>query len=83
MFMRPRITKIGENTVAHIFGDVAAILLDQSRAGAMIGADDPPQVLGIELCRESGRANEVAEHDCKLPALRLARSHIRCGRSLG
>ena len=34
------IAEIGEHAVAHVFGDEAAVALDQRRAAAMIGADD-------------------------------------------
>ena len=38
VFVGLRITKIGEHAVAHIFGDKAAVALDEFRAAAMIRA---------------------------------------------
>src|SRR5215469_14671657 len=37
----------------------------------MVGADDPPQVLGVESGRECGRPHQVAKHDRELAALGL------------
>jgi len=51
MLMRLGIAEIGEDAIAHILGDEAAVALDQFGAAAMIGADDPMQVLGIESGR--------------------------------
>jgi len=42
MFVRLGITEIGQHAVTHIFGNEAAVALDQRRATALIGADDPP-----------------------------------------
>ena len=39
MFMRLWVAEIGENAVAHVFGDEAAIALDQFRAAAVIGGE--------------------------------------------
>jgi hypothetical protein len=62
MLMRSGIAEIGENAVAHVFRDEATIALEQFRAAAMIGADDAPQVLGVELSRKRGRADQVTKH---------------------
>ena len=40
MFVSLRIAEIGKHTIAHVFGDKAAIALDQLTATAVIGADD-------------------------------------------
>jgi hypothetical protein len=44
----------------------------------MIGSDDPAHILGIELCRERRRSDEIAEHDRQLPA--LGQVHLLKGR---
>ena len=44
----PRIAEIGEHAVAHVLGDEATVAFDQFGATAVIGADDLPQLLGIE-----------------------------------
>ena len=49
MFMRLGIAEISENAVAHVLGDKPAIALDEVGATAMIAADDPTQVFGVEL----------------------------------
>jgi len=48
MLVRLRIAEIGEHTVAHVLGHEAAVALDRFGAAAMVGADDPPQVLEVE-----------------------------------
>ena len=64
-----RKAEIGENAVAHEFGDETVIARDHARAGVLIGADHLPHILGIEPRRQRGRAREVAEHDRQLAAL--------------
>ncbi|MGA7489125.1 MAG: hypothetical protein WBW74_19555 [Xanthobacteraceae bacterium] len=74
------IAEIGEHAVAHVLGDEPAVALDQRRAAAMIGADDPSHVLRIEPLRHRSRAHEVAEHHGELPPLGIIRVRTR-GRS--
>src|SRR5208337_5244233 len=50
-------TEIGENAVAHEFGDEAVISRDDARTSVLIGADDVTHVLGIELRRYRGRTD--------------------------
>ena len=61
--------EIGEHAVAHEFGDEAVVARDHAGNGVLVGADDPPHVLGIEPRRKRGRADEVGEHHGELPAL--------------
>ena len=78
VFVGLRIAEIGEHAVAHVFGDEAAVALDQLRAAAMIGADDLAHVLGIEPRRHRGRADEIAEHHGELAALGGVCRRRRC-----
>ena len=88
VFMSLGIAEIDQYAVAHILGDKPAVAFDDRRAAAMIGADDLPQVLGIELGRKGGRTDQVAEHQCELtafsgvPGRRRDRSprRLRCNR---
>jgi hypothetical protein len=48
MLVSLRIAEIREHAVAHVLGDKSAIALDEASAAAMIGADDPSKVLGVE-----------------------------------
>jgi hypothetical protein len=57
--MRTGKAEIGENAIAHELGHKAVVAGDDARAGVLIGADDPPHVLGIEPRRESRRADEM------------------------
>jgi hypothetical protein len=61
--------EIGEHAITQVFGDVAAIALDEIRAACVIGGDDPAHVFGIEPRGERRRTDEIAEHDGQLPAL--------------
>jgi hypothetical protein len=80
VFVRLGIAEIGQDPVAHIFGDEAAGLGDEVFAEPMIGADDLAHILGIEPRRQRGRADEVDEHYGQLPPLRESSSRSRLGR---
>jgi hypothetical protein len=54
------VAEIGENPVAHVFCDEAAIALNQFSATAMIGGNDAPQILGVEPGRQRRRARKVS-----------------------
>ena len=77
---RLRIAEIDQHAVAHVFRDKAANAGDRRRDNAMIGADDLTQILGIELRRERGRADQIAEHHRQLPPLGVAPRCECCGR---
>src|SRR5215469_16567385 len=64
-----RVSEIREHAVAHVLRYKSAGLSDLFSAAAMVAGDDLPHVFGIEASGESGRADEVAEHDGNLPAL--------------
>jgi hypothetical protein len=46
--MRTGKAEIGENAIAHEPGHKAVVTGDDARAVVLIGADDPPHVLGID-----------------------------------
>ena len=52
-----------------VLGDESTVALDQLHAAPMIGSNDAPQILGVELGRKCGRAHEIAEHDRELPPI--------------
>jgi hypothetical protein len=81
VLMRPRIAEIGQDPVAHVFGDKAVIARDDARNGILIGAELLPQFLGVESHRQRRRADEVAEHHRQLPPLGGVLRHRtgRCG----
>jgi hypothetical protein len=68
VFMRMGKAEIGQNAVAHEFGDEAVVPRDHAGARVLIGADDLPHVLWIEPRRKRRGADEVAEHDGELAA---------------
>ena len=71
--MGSRIAEIGQHTVAHVFRDDAAEAGDLRGATGMVPVDEFTQILGIDLGRQSGRSDEIAEHQSKLPAFGAAR----------
>jgi len=54
LLMRGGPAKVGEQTIAHVLGDVSLPALDDLSAALTIGAHERTQVLGIEPCRELG-----------------------------
>jgi hypothetical protein len=75
--VRLRIAEIGEDAVAHVFGDEPAEPGQHPCDRLMVGVDDGPQILGVEPRREFGRAGEVAEQDGQLAPLRFGRNGRR------
>jgi hypothetical protein len=73
VFVGPRIAKIGEHTVAHVFGDKPAGALDDRGDAAMVRTDHFAQLLGIEPRRQCCRTRQVAEYHRQLPAFGLRR----------
>src|SRR5215469_6019204 len=61
-----RVSEVRQHTVSHVLRDEAACLDNLLGAAAVIRANDLAQVLGIEASGESGRADEIAEHDREL-----------------
>ncbi len=80
--MRLRIAEIGEDAVAHVFGDKPAEPGQNRGDGLMVGGDDGAQIFRVEPRRQLGRAGQVAEQDGKLTPLSLGGNRRR-GRSRG
>jgi hypothetical protein len=78
VLMRPRVAEIGEDAVAHEFGDEAVVARDDPGAGVLIGTELVAQFLGIEPGRQGRRADKIAKHDCQLPSLGF--NSESCGR---
>src|SRR5215472_8231210 len=64
-----RVSEVREHAIAHVLRYKSAGLGNLFGAAAVVAAHDFPHVFGIETSGESGRADEVAEHDGNLPAL--------------
>jgi hypothetical protein len=69
ILMRGRIAEIDQHAIAEVACDKAAKTPHLCRHLAVISGNHCPQILGIELRRECGRADEVAEPDGHMPAL--------------
>jgi hypothetical protein len=63
------VSEVREHAVAHVLRYKSAGLGNLFGAAAVVAADDLPHVFGIEASGESGRADEVAEHDRDMAAL--------------
>ena len=70
VLMGMRIAEIDQHAVAEILRDGAVEAADQLGGTAVKGGDDGLQILGIEPVRQRRRADQVAEHDGELAALR-------------
>jgi hypothetical protein len=68
VFVRLRISEVNQDPVAHIAGDKPARDLDNLCYAAMVGTDDPAQILGIKPRGQRRRADQIAEHHRQLPA---------------
>jgi hypothetical protein len=62
VLMRLRIAEIDQHPVAHIFGDKAVEAADRLGDGAVVVADQLPQILRVKPRRERRRADQIAEH---------------------
>lgn len=71
--MRLRVAEICERAVAHDVGDESAKVVDRLVHAAVKGPDHLANILGIVLCRQRGRADQIVEHHRELPPLGLMR----------
>jgi hypothetical protein len=63
-----RIAEIDQHAIAHIPTDEAIESGNDFGDGAVIGGDDPPQILGIKASGELRRADQIAKHHRELAA---------------
>ena len=71
VLVRLGVAEIDKESVAHESGDIPAHLSDHRGARTLESADHVAQVLGIELDRQSRRADEIAKKDGQLSSLGL------------
>jgi len=64
-----RIAEQHHEPVTELFGDMAAHPRHRRRGGIEIGADEIAPFLGVKLCGNAGRINEIAEHHREIAAL--------------
>ncbi len=79
VLVRYRPTEIGQDAVAHELRHMALEPGDLAGHGVLVGAQDVAHLLGIQLRRERGRADEIDEHHSQLAALRLAGGRASLG----
>jgi hypothetical protein len=65
------IAEVDEQPVTHVPGDGPPEVPNRPVGDVLIGAQNVPQLLGIEPRSELGRPDQVAEHHGDLPALSL------------
>ena len=69
VLMRLWIAEIHQDAVAHVAGDKPAKALDNLCDAAVVGADDPAQILRIKPRGQRRRADQIAEHHSQLAPL--------------
>ena len=80
VLMRPRVAEIDQNAVTHVLGDKAIELGDHFGDGAVVGADQLPQILRIKPRCERRRADEIGKHHRQLAAFGVGGSRCIRGR---
>jgi len=80
VLVRLGVAEIDEESVAHVSGDIPAHPSHHRGATNLESADHVAQVLGIELARQSRRADEIAKKDGQLTPLGLG---LRQGKGRG
>ena len=70
VFGRIDVTKVSNYAVALKLGDEATACLDPLAAAPQKRAQDVTDILGIEFGEQSGRTDQIAEHDRELATLR-------------
>ena len=71
VLVRMRIAEVSKDAVAQVLGEIAVVARDRAGAGVLIGTHDVADVFGIGTGGEFGRADEIGEHYCELPALAI------------
>jgi hypothetical protein len=71
--MSHRKAKVEKKTVTQELSCVSFIALNDFRADVLVGPYHVPVLFGVELGREAGRIDQVAEHDRQLPSFRVRR----------
>src|SRR5215510_3658453 len=71
IFMRLGIPKVHEQSIPKELGNMSLIALDDFRTCRLISTNDFPVLFGVELRREFGGIDQVAEHDRELSSFRV------------
>ena len=69
LLMRHRPTEIDHQPIAQILRHMPFVTCDDHPGGFLISRHHVPQILGIELLRQRGRADQIAKHHRDLTAL--------------
>jgi len=73
IFVGDRVAKVHEEPIPEQLGDMSFRALDDLRTDPLIRTDDFAILFGVELGREFGGIDQVAEHDRELPTFRVGR----------
>jgi hypothetical protein len=71
IFVRQGVAEVDEQAIAQILRDMPVKTGNHLDARRLIGAHDLPELFGVKLRRERGRADEVTEQHRELAAFRL------------
>src|SRR5262252_2646328 len=77
IFMGLGVAEVHEETIPEQLGNVSVKTLDDFRTSRLICPHHLPVHFGVELGRESGRIDQITEHDRELTAFSVRR---RCSR---
>src|SRR5215470_16195401 len=71
IFVRQGVAEVDQQAIAEILRDMALKAGDHLGAAILVGAHNLPQLFGVKLRRERGRADQVTEEHSELAAFCL------------
>ena len=83
VFMRHGVAKIDQHTIAEVLSNIAVILVNHRGTGLVVGPHDLPQVFRVQVPRQRGRVNQIAEQHGEVAAFCLRRRQQRLGYGRG
>ncbi len=76
IFMRQRVAEVDQQAIAEILRDMPLKAGNHFGAGVLIGPHDLPELFGVKLRRERGRADQITKQHGKLTAFCLGRARF-------
>ena len=66
-----RITKVDQEAITKILGNVTLERLDDLGTGDLVGTDDLTPLFRVELASKAGGVHDITKHDRELASFRL------------